>query len=157
LRCKLRQDNGGKIHSLSPATETIPGLTAEESPGDSTLIVLPPHRLNEKEDILKCVSGGTARLFRDRWEGGNPIDVAVRVSPPVDLSIRKAAMSEIDRGNMAARQTEKTLRQQTGEDEAAFKSNPSRLRFATPRCSLPIPSMKRCRNFAVVPNMKSLR
>jgi PAS domain S-box-containing protein len=89
---------GGIITSWNPGAQRIFGYTAQEAIGHPVLMVIPPERVSEEEEILGRIARcervehfETVRVGKD----GRPLDVSVTVSPIKDTSGRVVGASKI--------------------------------------------------------------
>ena len=90
----------GTILSWNRAAELIYGYTASEAIGNTMLLVVPPERHQEVEDLLLRIRHGdrvkhfeTVRLRKD----GSSIDVSITLSPVKDTQGRITACSVVAR------------------------------------------------------------
>jgi two-component system cell cycle sensor histidine kinase/response regulator CckA len=117
----ISKDTSGTITSWNRAAEELFGYTAEEAIGRNILMLFPPERKHEEEGILERLASGqkvdqvdTVRLRKD----GQPVHVALTVSPVRDASGRVVGASKIVqdltprlRAEAMLRRTEEQLRQ----------------------------------------------
>jgi len=90
----------GRIQSWNAGAERLFGYTAEEAIGQSVLLIIPPERAAEEDDILARIRSGerighfeTVRLTKD----GRRIDVSLTISPIRDSAGRVIGASKIAR------------------------------------------------------------
>jgi PAS domain S-box-containing protein len=102
----------GIITSWNPGAERMFGFLASEAIGKSMLMLFPPDRANEEEEILTRIRRGermehfeTARLRKD----GSRIEVSVTISPIKDSHGRIVGVSKIARDVTEQKNSEKRL------------------------------------------------
>ena len=102
----------GIITSWNPGAERMFGYLASEAIGKSMLMLFPPDRANEEEEILTRIRRGermehfeTARLRKD----GSRIEVSVTISPIKDGHGRIVGVSKIARDVTEQKNSEKRL------------------------------------------------
>jgi PAS domain S-box-containing protein len=105
----------GIILSWNAGAERIFGYTPQEVIGRSILMLIPPERHAEEEDILACIRRGeavehyeTVRVAKD----GRRLDISLTISPVRDGTGRVIGASKIARDITARRQMEDDLREQ---------------------------------------------
>jgi PAS domain S-box-containing protein len=96
----VSKDLNGRIQSFNGAAERMFGYTAAEIIGKSVLMLIPPERQAEEQDILSRLRRGeridhyeTVRIAKD----GRRLDVSLTVSPVRDGSGRIVGASKIAR------------------------------------------------------------
>jgi len=111
----ISKDLNGFIRTWNKGAETIFGYTAEEMVGRPMILLLPPERVHEEEEILAKLRRGervdhfeTVRLRKD----GQRIDVSVTISPIRDAAGLVMGASKVARDITKRRQTEAALREQ---------------------------------------------
>jgi len=117
----ISKDLSGTITSWNRAAEEVFGYTAEEAVGRNIVMLFPPERKHEEDGILERLASGqrveqveTVRLRKD----GQPVHVALTVSPVSDASGRVVGASKIVqdltprlKAEAMLRRTEEQLRQ----------------------------------------------
>lgn len=108
----------GIVTSWNPAAERIFGYTSEEAVGRSILILFPPDRVHEEEEILGHIARGelvdhfeTVRQRKD----GTLIDVSVTVSPIRDGEGRIVGASKIARDITEKKRLEREAKEREAE------------------------------------------
>ena len=109
----ISKDLNGVIQTWNAGAEYLFGYRAEEVIGQPILILLPPERIQEEEQILASVLTGTrverletVRVAKD----GRRIDVSVTVSPVKDQDGQIIGASKIARDISDRKQAEEELR-----------------------------------------------
>lgn len=102
----------GIISSWNPGAERMFGYTASEAIGRPMLMLFPPDRVNEEQEILTRIRRGermehfeTARLKK----GGSRIEVSVTISPIKDGHGRIVGVSKIARDITEQKRSEQQL------------------------------------------------
>jgi PAS domain S-box-containing protein len=110
----------GVIENWNRGAERMYGYTADEIVGESVARLVPADRRHEVRRILErvvrraeSVRVQTVRIRKD----GSPIDVALTVSPILDLEGRVVGASAIQRDVTEQRRAERALREKTSEVE----------------------------------------
>ncbi len=108
----------GIILSWNRAAELIYGYTASEALGQPMLLVVPPGRHHEMQDLLRQIRDGdpvkhfeTVRVRKD----GSQIDVSVTLSPVKDAQGRITACSAIARDITERKRAERQVELHTAE------------------------------------------
>jgi PAS domain S-box-containing protein len=102
----------GIIESWNAAAERMYGFTAEEAIGQSILLVIPPERHPEEQDILARLRRGERVEHYDtvrRRKDGRMVDVSLTVSPVLDANGVVTGASKIARDITARKAAEKAL------------------------------------------------
>jgi two-component system cell cycle sensor histidine kinase/response regulator CckA len=109
----ITKDLRGIIQSWNPAAERLFGYSAEEALGKPMLMLFPPDRVNEEQEILARIQKGervehfeSVRIRKD----GSPLQVALTISPIRDSEGRITGASKIARDISAQKQAEEALR-----------------------------------------------
>ena len=105
----------GVITSWNPAAQKLFGFTAAEALGKPMLVLFPPERAAEEQQLLARISRGeTIEHFESRRirKDGQRIDVAVTISPLRDNSGRVTGASTIARDITQRKRAEEEIRQQ---------------------------------------------
>ncbi len=102
----------GVITSWNPGAERMFGYTRQEAVGRSMLMLFPPDRVNEEQEILTRIRRGermehfeTARIRKD----GTRIEVSVTISPIKDGHGRIVGVSKIARDITEQKRSERQL------------------------------------------------
>jgi PAS domain S-box-containing protein len=126
----------GIITSWNPGAQRIFGYTAQEAVGRPVLMIIPPERASEEEEILERIARGkrvehfeTVRVGQD----GRPLDVSVTVSPVKDDAGRIIGASKILR-DVTERKASAEALQQLGVRLTTTLENMS-VAFFTVDCS----------------------
>ena len=126
----LSKDLHGVIQTWNAGAERLFGYRADEAVGQSIMLLLPPERIHEEEQILERVGQGqrvehleTVRVTKD----GRRLDVSVTASPVKNPDGRIIGVSKILRDITTRQRAEQALRQ-TAEDLA--RSNKDLEQFA---------------------------
>jgi PAS domain S-box-containing protein len=117
----VSKDLDGIVTSWNAAAERIYGWKAEEIIGKAKALVIPPSRPNELTTILERIKAGqriehfeTQRIRKD----GRIIEVAISVSPILDLQGRVTGAATFVRDISERRRTERELQYRQAEVEA---------------------------------------
>ena len=105
----------GIITSWNPAAQKLFGFTSAEVLGKPMLMLFPPDRIPEEQQILvRIAHGETIQHFESQriHKDGHRIDVAVTISPLLDNSGRVVGASTIARDITQRKHAEEELRQQ---------------------------------------------
>jgi PAS domain S-box-containing protein len=111
----------GIIQSWNPAAERIFGYSAEEAIGRPILLIVPPDRASEEQEILRRIRAGqrvdhfeSVRLRKD----GRSVPVSLTISPIKNELGKVVGASKIARDVSARKQSEQALR----ESEERFRT-----------------------------------
>jgi PAS domain S-box-containing protein len=103
----------GRIRSWNAGAERLFGYSAEEALGQSILLIIPPERADEEDEILARVRAGerighfeAVRLAKD----GRRIDVSLTISPIHDASGRVIGASKVARDITLEKRAREVLR-----------------------------------------------
>jgi PAS domain S-box-containing protein len=104
----------GIITSWNHSAERIFGYTAKEAIGQSIMLIIPPDRRDEENEILARLRSGervdhfeTVRIRKD----GTPVNVSLTISPVRDSSGRVIGASKVARDITAEKQARERERQ----------------------------------------------
>ena len=103
----------GTITSWNQGAEQLYGYVAAEVLGRSMNILIPPERPNELTDILQRLArGGHTGHYETthRRKDGTLVDVAVKVSPILDMAANVIGASSIARDITERKRAQETLR-----------------------------------------------
>ncbi|MCP3440039.1 PAS domain S-box protein [Bradyrhizobium sp. CCGUVB14] len=122
----VMQTLNGTIIGWNAAAERLYGYSAEEAVGQSTSIILPTDRNDERSDYLARIARGeridhfeTVRIRRD----GTPVEISVSLSPIRGTAGEIIGASGAARVLTDARRTERALRQQIEERRQLFDAS----------------------------------
>jgi PAS domain S-box-containing protein len=122
----VMQSLDGTIIGWNTAAERLYGYSTEEAVGQSTSIILPPDRNDERNDYLARIARGeridhfeTVRIRRD----GTPVEISVSLSPIRGPAGEIIGASGAARVLTDARQTERALQQQIEERRQLFDAS----------------------------------
>src|SRR5262249_27349676 len=100
----------GIVQSWNAGAERIFGYRADEAVGRSIMLIIPPDRAHEEEEILRRIRRGervehfdTVRIRKD----GTEVEVSVTISPVKDAQDRIVGASKIGRDITSRRREEK--------------------------------------------------
>ena len=110
----VSKDLTGVIQTWNAGAEQIYGYSPQEARGHNIAFLLPPHRVNEEQEILSKLRAGqrvehfeTSRLRK----GGEPIEVSLSVSPIRNVAGVIVGASHVARDISKRREFEAQLRQ----------------------------------------------
>ncbi|WP_426410367.1 PAS domain S-box protein [Bradyrhizobium ganzhouense] len=122
----VMQTLDGVIIGWNTAAERLYGYSAEEAVGQSTSIILPSDRNDERSDYLARIARGeridhfeTVRIRRD----GTPVEISVSLSPIRGPTGEIIGASGAARLLTDARRTERALKQQIEERRQLFDAS----------------------------------
>lgn len=133
----------GIITSWNRGAELIFGYTAEEVIGRSLLMLFPPDREHEEEEILKRISAGqnvvhfeTVRVRKD----GQRIDVSMTISPLKNENGEIIGASKVARDITARKKADATVATERARFKLIFENAPVGIAF---HCQYPDGSVSR--------------
>ena len=104
----------GRIQSWNAGAERLFGFSAQEAIGQSILLIIPPERSSEEDDILARIRAGkrighfeTVRVAKD----GRSIDVSLTISPIHDATGRVIGASKVARDITPEKRARELLRE----------------------------------------------
>jgi two-component system, chemotaxis family, CheB/CheR fusion protein len=133
----------GTIRSWNAGAERLFGYSAAEAIGQSILLIIPPERAGEEDEILARVRAGerighveTVRIAKD----GRRIDVSLTISPIHDASGRAIGTSTVARDITLEKRAREVLREadRTKDEFLAILAHELRNRLAPIRNALEV-------------------